>query len=142
MAPEGDYNSRGAADNLLTGLQQYPEKALNTALLIFGSGDGGGGPGEIHHEVTGASTTCAVFRGSSTDGRDFFRALEKRPIDCTRHAGELHLETHQGTYTTQAAIKNTQPPSRAPVARGRGPGRDRRASTPEPTLEPIWRDRC
>jgi alpha-mannosidase len=24
MAPEGDYNSRGAADNLLTGLAQYP----------------------------------------------------------------------------------------------------------------------
>ena len=33
MAPEGDYNSRGAADGLLTGLRQYPEKALNTALL-------------------------------------------------------------------------------------------------------------
>ena len=52
MPPEGDYNSRGAADNLLTGLRQYPERALNTALLVYGSGDGGGGPNEIHHEVT------------------------------------------------------------------------------------------
>ena len=30
MPPEGDYNSRGAADNLLTGLQQYPEIATRT----------------------------------------------------------------------------------------------------------------
>ena len=52
MPPEGDYNSRGAADNLLTGLKKYPEIALNSALLVYGSGDGGGGPNEIHHEVT------------------------------------------------------------------------------------------
>ena len=36
MPPEGDYNSRGAADNLLTGLKKYPEIALNTALLVYG----------------------------------------------------------------------------------------------------------
>ena len=57
MPPEGDYNSRGAADNLLTGLAKYPERALNTALLVYGSGDGGGGPNEIHHEVTVASAS-------------------------------------------------------------------------------------
>ncbi|TPX04717.1 alpha-mannosidase, partial [Schumannella luteola] len=51
MPPEGDYNSRAAADNLLTALKQYPERALGTALLVYGSGDGGGGPGEIHLEL-------------------------------------------------------------------------------------------
>ena len=39
----------------------------------------------------------------STAG-DFFRALEQREIAHT-HVGELYLETHQGTYTTQGAIK-------------------------------------
>lgn len=105
MPPEGDYNSRGAADGLLLGLKRYPEKALDTALLVYGSGDGGGGPGEIHHEVTSREQS---LRGlpkvvHSTAG-DFFRALEKLDVTHT-HTGELYLETHQGTYTTQAQIK-------------------------------------
>jgi alpha-mannosidase len=105
MPPEGDYNSRGAADGLLTGLQRYPEKDLGVALLVYGSGDGGGGPGEIHLEVTSREHD---LRGLpkleySTAG-DFFRELET--LDVThRYEGELYLEAHQGTYTTNAAIK-------------------------------------
>jgi len=107
MAPEGDYNSRGAADNLLTGLRQYPEKALNTALLIFGSGDGGGGPGEIHLEVTKREQNLGGLpRVEYRKAGDFFRSLEKHDVSQLHtHTGELYLETHQGTYTTQAAIK-------------------------------------
>jgi alpha-mannosidase len=107
MAPEGDYNSRGAADNLLTGLRQYPERALNTALLIFGSGDGGGGPGEIHLEVTKREQNLrGLPRVEYSRAGDFFRALEKHDASQLHtHSGELYLETHQGTYTTQAAIK-------------------------------------
>lgn len=105
MPPEGDYNSRGAADGLLTGLKKYPEKALNTALLVYGSGDGGGGPSEIHHEVTAREHNLrGVPRVEKSTAGDFFRALENRDIAHT-HVGELYLETHQGTYTTQAQIK-------------------------------------
>ncbi|MBK4349066.1 alpha-mannosidase [Lacisediminihabitans changchengi] len=105
MPPEGDYNSRGAADGLLRGLAQYPEKALNTALLVYGSGDGGGGPGEIHLEVTGREHDLrglpkVVYSTASA----FFRRLETMHVAHT-HRGELYLETHQGTYTTQAQIK-------------------------------------
>jgi alpha-mannosidase len=105
MPPEGDYNSRGAADGLLKGIRQYPERDLDTALLVYGAGDGGGGPGELHLELREREKS---LRGLpqveySTAG-DFFRALEKREIAHT-HVGELYLETHQGTYTTQAAIK-------------------------------------
>ena len=107
MPPEGDYNSRGAADGLLRGLRQYPETALDTALLVYGSGDGGGGPGEIHLELTERERS---LRGlpQVKPGRavDFFRRLEKRAAEIeTTYVGELYLETHQGTYTTQAAIK-------------------------------------
>lgn len=105
MPPEGDYNSRGAADNLLLGLKRYPEKQLNTALLVYGSGDGGGGPTEIHHEVTTRERSLrGLPRVEYSTASDFFRALEKRDIAHTHH-GELYLETHQGTYTTQAQIK-------------------------------------
>lgn len=105
MPPEGDYNSRAAPDGLLRGLKQYPEKALNTALLVYGSGDGGGGPGEVHLELIDRERSLrglpkVVFSTAS----DFFRRLEKLPVAHT-HRGELYLETHQGTYTTQAEIK-------------------------------------
>jgi alpha-mannosidase len=105
MPPEGDYNSRGAADGLLGGLKKYPERALNTALLVYGSGDGGGGPGEIHHEVTIRERNLrGLPRVQHSTATDFFRALEKREVAHT-HVGELYLETHQGTYTTQGQIK-------------------------------------
>ena len=107
MPPEGDYNSRAAADGLLRGLRQYPERTLGTALLVYGSGDGGGGPGEIHLELIDRERN---LRGlpQVKPGRavDFFERLETRAAEVeTTYLGELYLETHQGTYTTQAAIK-------------------------------------
>src|SRR5665213_1698536 len=105
MPPEGDYNSRGAADGLLKGLTKYPEKDLNTALLVYGSGDGGGGPGELHLELREREKNLrGLPRVEYSTAGDFFRNLEKLDVAHT-HVGELYLETHQGTYTTQAAIK-------------------------------------
>lgn len=105
MPPEGDYNSRGAADNLLKGLRQYPERALNTALLVYGSGDGGGGPNETHHEITRRERSLrGLPRLEYSSAGDFFRSLEQRELTHT-HVGDLYLETHQGTYTTQGRIK-------------------------------------
>lgn len=105
MPPEGDYNSRGAADGLLRGIRQYPEKELGTALLVYGAGDGGGGPGEVHLELTERERS---LRGlptvSPSTAHDFFEKLDTLDIPHT-HRGELYLETHQGTYTTQAALK-------------------------------------
>jgi alpha-mannosidase len=105
MPPEGDYNSRGAADGLLKGIRKYPERELNTALLVYGAGDGGGGPGELHLELREREKSLrGLPRVEYSTAGDFFRALEKREIEYT-HRGELYLETHQGTYTTQAKIK-------------------------------------
>lgn len=95
MPPEGDYNSRGAADGLLLGKKQYPEKHLGTALLVYGSGDGGGGPGEIHLEVTAREKNLrGVPKVEYSTATAFFRRLETMPIEHT-HRGELYLETHQ-----------------------------------------------
>jgi alpha-mannosidase len=105
MPPEGDYNSRGAADGLLKGIRQYPERDLDTALLVYGAGDGGGGPGEVHLEVTRREQNLrGLPRVQYSQADAFFRALEQREVVHT-HVGELYLETHQGTYTTQGAIK-------------------------------------
>lgn len=105
MPPEGDYNSRGAADGLLKGIRHYPEKALERALLVFGSGDGGGGPGEIHLELTRREHNLrGLPRVEYSPAAAFFERLEQQQIEHA-HTGELYLEAHQGTYTTQASIK-------------------------------------
>lgn len=139
MPPEGDYNSRAAADGLLRGLAQYPEKALNTALLVYGSGDGGGGPGEIHLELLDREHSLrGLPRVAFSTASAFFRRLEKLPIAHT-HRGELYLETHQGTYTTQAEIKRRNRRVEGKLhdaeALAAMTGSDSRA-----VLEPHWRD--
>ncbi|HWD63518.1 MAG TPA: hypothetical protein VG369_13530, partial [Humibacter sp.] len=139
MPPEGDYNSRAAADNLLTGLRQYPEKKLETALLVYGSGDGGGGPGEIHLEVTEREHSLrGLPKLEYSTATDFFRRLERMPVEHT-HSGELYLETHQGTYTVQAQIKRrnrlVERKLHDAEALAANVGDD---STH--TLEPLWRD--
>ena len=105
MPPEGDYNSRGAADNLLKGIHDYPERDLNTALLVYGSGDGGGGPGETHLELLRRERDLrGLPKVVHSRAHDFFARLAERDIPHV-HRGELYLETHQGTYTTQGRIK-------------------------------------
>ena len=139
MPPEGDYNSRGAADGLLSGLKKYPEKDLGEALLVYGSGDGGGGPGEIHLEITSRE---ADLRGlpkvTYSRAADFFRRLEKLDIR-HRFRGELYLEAHQGTYTTNAKIKKHN----RIVERKLHETEALAAMVGERTrdlLEPVWRD--
>ncbi len=107
MPPEGDYNSRAAADGLLKGIHMYPERDLETALLVYGAGDGGGGPGEIHLELLAREHDLyGLPRVEFSTADRFFRALEQREIEHT-HRGELYLETHQGTYTTQSEMKRS-----------------------------------
>lgn len=105
MPPEGDYNSRAAADGLLRGVRQYPERDLGTALLVYGAGDGGGGPGEIHLELLAREHDLrGLPKVEFSTAEAFFGDLATHRIE-HHHAGELYLETHQGTYTTQAAMK-------------------------------------
>ena len=105
MPPEGDYNSRAAADGLLRGIRHYPERDLDTALLVYGAGDGGGGPGEVHLELLDRERDLyGLPKVEFATADSFFRELEQHDI-VHRHVGELYLETHQGTYTTQAEMK-------------------------------------
>ncbi|KAK2865183.1 hypothetical protein FQN49_003829 [Arthroderma sp. PD_2] len=86
----------------------------NTSLLVYGKGDGGGGPTfeqiEKLRRQRGISDTVGllprVTSGTSVD--DFFAKLEKKAAEGTDFVtwyGELYLEFHRGTYTTQANTK-------------------------------------
>lgn len=91
--------------------KRYRQKNLNNeVLLTFGFGDGGGGPTAEHLEllrrsekgVPGSPDTKIGFAG------DFLRRLEKKIENNPQlptWQGELYLEFHRGTYTTQAKNK-------------------------------------
>ncbi len=77
------------------------------ALMAYGWGDGGGGPTA---EMVENLETMAEFPGTPRvtlgSARGFFEQLaQDAGPGLPTWAGELYLEYHQGTYTSQAAIK-------------------------------------
>lgn len=115
MTPAETYTAEANFGDLKRSVTQH--KSLdqdNTSLLVFGKGDGGGGPTFGHLEklrrCRGLSDQVGslprVKMGNSVD--DFFAQLEKKAAGGTKFPtwyGELYFELHRGTYTTQANNK-------------------------------------
>jgi len=76
-------------------------------LMAFGWGDGGGGPTrEMLENLREMASFPATPRVRQAHVGDFFRTLEARSGDCLpTWNGELYLELHRGTYTTQSRNK-------------------------------------
>ncbi|KLU85521.1 hypothetical protein MAPG_04544 [Magnaporthiopsis poae ATCC 64411] len=83
----------------------------NTSLLVFGKGDGGGGPTwkqlERLRRLRGLADKTGqiprVHLGKTVD--DFFDGLQTKAADLPTWTGELYFELHRGVYTTQARTK-------------------------------------
>jgi len=107
MPPEGTYHGpmtpaavkRIEHAHLENGLQ--PE-----TLMLYGIGDGGGGPGMEHLErasrLKNMESLVPVSQGFA---EDFLQRLEKYAHRCETYKGELYFERHQGTYTAQCKTK-------------------------------------
>ena len=108
MAPQGTYNSTATPMALVKSDIGNPQKdEIDKALLIYGVGDGGGGPGEAQIELLEREKNnnglSKVVRRSA---QSFFEDLEREYIEVIpKYEGELYLEKHQGTYTSQARNK-------------------------------------
>ena len=51
MPPEGNYNSAARAESMITTEEKFREREIdNRSMLLYGIGDGGGGPGMEHLE--------------------------------------------------------------------------------------------
>ena len=115
MAPANTYTAEAHFGDVNRSLSQ--NKSLDQdrrGLLVFGKGDGGGGPTWEHLEklrrCRGMSDKTGLLprvkMGDSVD--DFYDRLERRVQEGTKFVtwyGELYLELHRGTYTTQANNK-------------------------------------
>lgn len=91
--------------------EAYQDKSLNRKLLLsYGYGDGGGG---VNREMLEMRRRLAKMPGlpQVTTGRadSFFQELEKDVASSDNYVhtwdGELYLELHRGTYTSQAYNK-------------------------------------
>lgn len=107
MPPDNTYNSEATPFSTMHAYNFYPEKdKVDVALLVYGVGDGGGGPGDGHIEMAKRHKNIKhVPKVEMRHAEDIFPELEKHEHTLEQYKGELYLEKHQGTYTSQAFIK-------------------------------------
>ena len=112
MPPSETYTAEAHFGDVRRSVTQHKSMDQDhTSLLVFGKGDGGGGPTWQHVEklrrCRGMADTVGllprVHLGSSVD--DFFSRLEAKADKLVTWYGELYFELHRGTYTTQANNK-------------------------------------
>lgn len=105
--PEETYDSRMRADSALKLYNNYVEKdTVPHALMVFGVGDGGGGPSIEHLEryqrIRDIEGLPCIKMGRV---EDFILEWSKYVHNMKTVKGELYFERHQGTYTTEALNK-------------------------------------
>lgn len=107
MLPDETYNSPIKGTRLKFGEQNYQERAIsNNSMLLYGIGDGGAGPGYEHIERMHRFNDLAYMpKITPKKALDSFKILDDGKTDYPTHIGELYLERHQGTYTTQSKNK-------------------------------------
>ena len=107
MLPESTYNSPCRADYLRFGERNYQERKISSkAMMLFGIGDGGAGPGFEHIErMNRFRDLRGIPKVTPKKSLDSFKVLDDKVTNYPTHKGELYLEKHQGTYTTQAKVK-------------------------------------
>jgi alpha-mannosidase len=105
--PADTYNSMGNVEEVLYSVTNYKDlDRSKEAYLLFGFGDGGGGPTlEMLEQVQRMKDVDGLPRVEMRDSNTFFKRLEKDGKDLTTWVGELYFELHRGTYTTQANNK-------------------------------------
>ncbi|WP_330281670.1 alpha-mannosidase [Streptomyces sp. NBC_00588] len=105
--PVDTYNARFSGEEMARAVRNYAEKGAGTrSLAPFGWGDGGGGP---TREIMERARRLADLEGSPkvvVEHPDAFfaKAREEYP-DAPVWNGELYLELHRATYTSQARTK-------------------------------------
>ncbi|MEV8102597.1 glycoside hydrolase family 38 C-terminal domain-containing protein [Streptomyces sp. NPDC088135] len=105
--PVDTYNAEITGAELAHAVGNFQDKeAANSSLLPFGYGDGGGGP---TREMLARAERLADLEGSARvvieRPADFFERAHAEYPDAPVWQGELYLEFHRGTLTSQLRTK-------------------------------------
>ncbi len=106
--PTHDYNFSNNPSSFLQTEARYAQAELCDSFLnLYGIGDGGGGPTAEHIEYgLRLQDLEGVPKFIFAKGQDFFDHIQDLDRELLpKYFGELYLEYHRGTYTTQALMK-------------------------------------
>jgi alpha-mannosidase len=105
--PADTYNGNMTPREVMYHVRNFREHDRATrALYIYGYGDGGGGPtAQMLEYARRLRDVEGMPRVTLEFARDFFAKAEAEAKDLPVWVGELYLELHRGTYTTQARNK-------------------------------------
>ncbi|MEV7090785.1 glycoside hydrolase family 38 C-terminal domain-containing protein [Streptomyces sp. NPDC093085] len=151
--PVETYAAEVTARELRHAVATFKDKAIAShSLLPYGYGDGGGGPtAEMAERVRRFADLEGAPRVVSRPPAEFFRDAEGELAEVTAaapalapvHRGELYLELHRGTLTSQAEMKRSnrrcESLLRAAEYLGAAAALLRGAPYPREELDEIWR---
>ena len=109
--PVDTYCAELRPSELLHAQRNFAESGWSRwSLVPYGHGDGGGGPTpEMLHRARRGADLEGIPRVQLGTPRDFFEAVEAEisaGAEPPEVVGELYLETHRGTYTSQLRTKD------------------------------------
>lgn len=107
FTPVDTYNSDLSPEELRYASDNFADHGqFSSGIVPFGFGDGGGGPTfEMLEAGRRAASAEGLPRVAFSSPADFFTAAEAEAEDPAVWRGEMYLELHRGTYTSQSRTK-------------------------------------
>jgi alpha-mannosidase len=105
--PADNYNAEANVKDVLFSMSNFKDlDRAKEGYMLFGFGDGGGGPTPaMLEQIQRMGDVDGLPRVAMRTPTEFFKRCEKDAKGLTTWVGELYLEFHRGTYTTQARNK-------------------------------------
>eukprot|EP01084_Bolivina_argentea_P045266 83330_1 len=109
--PADTYVAQCNIGDVLNTISNYKNKSCNNeSIMLYGWGDGGGGPTTMHLErlkryTKGKNGMKNIPKIKMSGPLEFFNKLKQSVNKLPRYVGELYFELHRGTYTSHALLK-------------------------------------
>ncbi|EGC35112.1 hypothetical protein DICPUDRAFT_55378 [Dictyostelium purpureum] len=105
--PADTYNSQAdVKEVVMSSTKNKDIDRCNESMLVYGHGDGGGGPTiEMIERLKRMSNTDGIPKVEFSTPERFFERVEPHKNKLLKWVGELYFELHRGTYTSQALTK-------------------------------------
>lgn len=105
--PADTYNADTGPKEILKNLHNFKDHGRSSrSLLAYGYGDGGGGPSiEMLEKAARLKDFNGLPKLEQEGALSFFQKASQETTDLPVWVGELYLELHRGTYTSQARNK-------------------------------------